>query len=82
MFASLIPLGIRLGLVHLVLIWGTNNMTFEKFDSFRHVPPDNVTWDLEEEIRRRENGSRAVLGARVAYVALCVSSFNESSQVN
>lgn len=74
MVASIIPLGMRLGLAHLVLIWGTNNISLAGFDEFR--TPRNggeyVEWGLGEEISRRENGSKCVLAARVAYTALWV----------
>ncbi|KAF8455180.1 hypothetical protein BGX38DRAFT_216576 [Terfezia claveryi] len=84
MVASIIPLGIRLGLAHLVLIWGTNNISLAGFDEFRK-PRDGgeyVKWGLDEEIRRRENGSKCILAARVAYTAfiwsqkLCITEFH------
>ncbi|RMZ75314.1 hypothetical protein DV737_g5341, partial [Chaetothyriales sp. CBS 132003] len=55
MFWSMVPLLIRMGFVHVVLIFGTNN---------------TVTSDLtHEEILRREIGSRLVLAARIFYAA-------------
>lgn len=72
MVASIIPLGVRLGLIHLVLINGTNNTTFDGFDDFR-IPQEGkqyLKWGLDEEIRRREKGSKIVLAARVALAAL------------
>ena len=74
MVGSIIPLGIRIGLVHMVLTWGTNNISLDGFDEYR-IPQlgtekEYIKWDLDEEIRRRENGSKLVLGARVVYVAL------------
>jgi len=77
MVASIIPLGIRLGLAHLILIWGTNNISLAGFDEFRtpQTGKEYVKWGLDEEIRRRGNGSKCVLAARVAYVALYVPRF-------
>ena len=77
MVLSFIPLGIRIALAHLILIWGTNNINLDGFDAFRvggtaARPGEGIQWGLDEEIRRREKGSRVVLGARVAYVALYV----------
>jgi len=55
MFWSVIPLMIRMGLIHVVLIWGTNN---------------TVTTGLSlEQIRQREIGSKLVLAARIFYAA-------------
>src|SRR5436190_3481279 len=50
MALSIIPLLIRMGLVHVVLLWGTNNVM--------------VTGLTQEEIRHRAIGSRLVLGSR------------------
>ncbi|KKZ64288.1 hypothetical protein EMCG_09720 [[Emmonsia] crescens] len=53
MLISVIPLLIRMGLVHLVLIYGTNNI---------------ISANLSDiQIRRREIGSGLVLGARIFY---------------
>lgn len=49
---------VRLALVHVILIWGTNNMT----TTFRHT--HHFT---SEEIRRREIASKLVLANRVFY---------------
>lgn len=49
---------VRLALVHVILIWGTNNMS----STFRHT--HNFT---PEEIRRREIASKFVLTNRVFY---------------
>lgn len=84
MVASIIPLGIRLGLAHLVLIWGTNNISLVGFDEFRisRNGGEYVKWSLDEEARRRENGSKCVLAARVAYTAFiwsqkfCITEFH------
>ncbi|RMD40408.1 hypothetical protein DV735_g4734, partial [Chaetothyriales sp. CBS 134920] len=55
MFWSMVPLLIRMGLVHVILIFGTNN---------------TVTTDLShQQILRREIGSRLVLAARIFYAA-------------
>ncbi|EXJ88016.1 hypothetical protein A1O1_04943 [Capronia coronata CBS 617.96] len=55
MFYSIIPLMIRMGFVHVVLIWGTNN-----------IKADGLT---PLEIRHREIGSKLVLPARIFYAA-------------
>ncbi|KIX03430.1 uncharacterized protein Z518_06982 [Rhinocladiella mackenziei CBS 650.93] len=55
MFYSIIPLLIRMALVHVVLIWGTNNTHTEGLSS--------------EEIRHREIGSKLVLASRIFYAA-------------
>lgn len=53
---SVIPLLIRMALVHFVLTLGTNN---------------TITTDLtEQDIRDRELGSKLVLGARICYAIL------------
>jgi hypothetical protein len=49
---------VRLALVHVILIWGTNNMS----DTMRHTY--NFT---PEEIHRREIASKFVLANRVFY---------------
>lgn len=56
MALGIIPLLARMGFVHLVLIWGTNNAI-----------SDGLT---EEDIRRREMGSKMVLAARIFYALL------------
>ncbi|KAH1278997.1 hypothetical protein KXX33_007092 [Aspergillus fumigatus] len=53
MMVSVIPLLIRMALVHVVLLYGTNNT--------------KTAGLTEEEIRQREIGSRLVLGARIFY---------------
>ena len=55
MFYSIIPLLIRMGLVHVVLIWGTNNAVTTGLDAI--------------DIHHREIGSKLVLAARVFYAA-------------
>lgn len=55
MLYSIIPLLIRMGLVHVVLIWGTNNTTTDGLSAM--------------EIRHRETGSKLVLAARIFYAA-------------
>lgn len=60
MALAIIPIAIRMGLVHAVLLFGTNN---------------TVTTDLTfEDIRNREIGSRLVLIARIMYPAMYVGS--------
>lgn len=53
MALSIIPLLIRMGFIHVVLLWGTNNVVAQGMSS--------------EEIRHRAIGSRMVLGARIFY---------------
>ena len=57
MALSIIPLMIRMGLVHMVLLWGTNNAAIS----------GNIS---AEAIRRREIGSRLVLVSRIMYAML------------
>ena len=56
MALSLIPLLARMGLVHLVLLWGTNNTTTEGMTAL--------------DIHHREIGSRLVLVSRIMYAML------------
>ena len=55
MFWSIVPLLIRMGLVHVVLIYGTNNTTT---DGLSH-----------SQILHRETGAKMVLAARIFYAA-------------
>lgn len=56
MALSIIPLLARMALVHLVLLWGTNN---------------TITTGLNpSNIRHREVGSKLVLASRIMYAAL------------
>lgn len=55
MFLALIPLFVRMAFVHIVLIYGTNNVATAGIDY------------SEEEIRHRELGSKMVLAARISY---------------
>ncbi|KAJ9610754.1 hypothetical protein H2200_005531 [Cladophialophora chaetospira] len=55
MFYSIIPLMIRMALVHVVLIWGTNNTTTTGFTPL--------------QVHHHEVGSRLVLAARIFYAA-------------
>ncbi|KAF2721686.1 hypothetical protein K431DRAFT_202406, partial [Polychaeton citri CBS 116435] len=57
MMASMIPLFIRLGLIHVVLLYGTNNV---------QIVGETFT---EDDIRHREYGSQLVLAARIFYAA-------------
>lgn len=54
MLLAILPLIARMGFVHVVLLYGTNNTTLEGLTS--------------EDIRRREIGSRFVLASRIMYV--------------
>lgn len=56
---SILPLVVRMGFIHVVLIYGTNNV-----DTTGLVDPD--------KIHRREIGSRLVLAARIFYAMLYV----------
>jgi hypothetical protein len=59
MFLSVIPLLIRMGLVHVILIWGTNNTDISKgLDA--------------NDIYHRSIGSRLVLASRIFYAMLYV----------
>lgn len=55
---SLVPLLIRMGLVHVVLLYGTNNVIFTGLTSTR--------------IQHRETGSQLVLASRIFYAMLYV----------
>ena len=59
MALSLVPLLARMGLVHLVLLWGTNNTTTEGMTA--------------RDIHYREMGSRLVLASRIMYAMLSVT---------
>ena len=59
MALSLIPLLARMGLVHLVLLWGTNNAKTEGMTA--------------RDIHYRELGSRMVLASRIMYAMLSVN---------
>ena len=56
MALSILPLLARMGLIHVVLLYGTNNTVSEGL--------------TEQEIQQRELGSRLVLGARIFYALL------------
>ena len=56
MALSLVPLLARMGLVHLVLLWGTNNVTTEGMSA--------------RDVHYREIGSRLVLISRIMYAML------------
>ena len=59
MALSLVPLLARMGLVHLVLLWGTNNTKTEGMTA--------------RDIHYRELGSRMVLASRIMYAMLSVN---------
>ncbi|KAF8417143.1 hypothetical protein EV426DRAFT_540687, partial [Tirmania nivea] len=56
---SVIPLLLRLGLIHVVIFYGTNSLSME------------MAWPLEEEesMDRRILGSKSVLASRITYTA-------------
>lgn len=56
MALSLVPLLIRMGLIHVVLLYGTNNV------QLAGLTPGNI--------ERRSIGSRLVLAARIFYAML------------
>ena len=70
MMSSMVPLMSRMALVHVVLLWGTNNTQ------------NGTTGMSSDEISHREIGSRLVLGARVFYAVLYThtTSFQSSPQ--
>lgn len=53
---SIIPLLVRMAMVHMILIWGTNNAI-----------TDGLT---DIQLRNRERGSKLVLVSRIMYAAL------------
>ncbi|RPA80557.1 hypothetical protein BJ508DRAFT_128419 [Ascobolus immersus RN42] len=63
MMISIVPLVMRMGLIHVVLVNGTNNiggLSIERQTQIVNTPLD---------VSNREMGSRAVLGTRVLYAA-------------
>jgi hypothetical protein len=54
-FVTLIPLAIRMALVHVIILFGTNNVVTEGLSA--------------ESIHNREIGSRLVLASRIFYAA-------------
>lgn len=56
-FACLIPMFIRMGLVHVILLWGTNNALLD---------PTTLS---DEDLYHRAVGSRLVLASRIFYAA-------------
>ena len=63
MLSSIIWLAIRLGTVHMVLVWGTNNVP----EKIRQAGLD------DQDIWRREQGSKLLLPSRFAYNTLLVT---------
>jgi hypothetical protein len=57
MLGSIIPLLIRMALVHVIMLWGTNNI-------------DTSGGLSDIDIRHREIGSKLVLAARIFYAML------------
>ena len=58
MAVSIVPLLARMALVHVVLIWGTNNTV--------------TTGLVPLSLHRRQIGSKLVLASRIVYAALYV----------
>lgn len=54
-FLCIVPILARMAFIHVVLLWGTNN-----------VVTDGLT---QQDISHREIGSRLVLGSRIIYAA-------------
>jgi hypothetical protein len=65
-FYCLFPLFARMAFVHVVLLYGTNNMELPV--GWLGLSPG----EMQEVVMRREMGSRMVLGARVFYAATYV----------
>jgi hypothetical protein len=59
--AALFPLFVRMALVHVILLYGTNNVDFEGLSP------------TAEQLRRRAIGSQLVLASRIFYAATYVS---------
>ena len=60
---AIIPLFLRMGCVHLILSYGTNNTHF----------PDHMLPLSDDEMRRRTIGSGLVLASRIFYTATYVA---------
>lgn len=60
---SLVPLIVRLGVVHVVLAYGTNNI------NRKASPVEDMS---EVEIKQRITGSKMILAARIFYAGLWV----------
>ena len=60
---SLVPLIVRLGVVHVVLAYGTNNI------DRKASPVEDMS---EVEIKQRITGSKMILAARIFYAGLWV----------
>lgn len=58
---SLCPLLIRLGLIHIVLVYGTNNFDYNEV---------NISEMSQGQIERRVIGSKLTLLSRVVYAGL------------
>jgi hypothetical protein len=66
MMFSLIPLLARMGIVHVVLLYGTNNVDIGSLQDIAIM--NGVSY--EEEIMRRALGSKLVLASRISYALL------------
>lgn len=58
---SLGPLLVRLGLIHVVLVYGTNNIDFDEV---------NVLEMGQREVEQRIIGSKMILASRIFYAGL------------
>lgn len=61
MGVSLGPLLIRLGLIHMVLVYGTNNINYDEVDLLGMNPV---------QVQRRVIGSKLILLTRITYAGL------------
>lgn len=59
-FATLIPLFMRIGFVHVILLYGTNNV-----EGFAYGDPLTL-----KDMRRRETASQLVLVSRILYCVM------------
>jgi hypothetical protein len=66
MLLAAVPLLARMGLIHVVLLWGTNNVDLSLLGA--DAASDGVS--TEQEVWRRTVGSKLVLGARIFYALL------------
>lgn len=64
MLISIVPLILRMGLIHVVLVYGTNNIGGLSLEKQRSIVESPLS------VERRVMGSKAVLGSRVFYAAL------------
>jgi hypothetical protein len=66
MLISIIPLLARMALIHIVMLWGTNNVNID----YLSADAARAGISYEEEVWRRSVASRLVLAARIMYALL------------